>query len=298
MGTRDGGATWVDLTEDVRDLPGNTYVSRIVASNAEVGRVYATFDAHYSGDFAPYVYVSDDYGERWRSITDGLPQTSVNVLTEHPDEGDLLFLGNEVGVFVSLDGGDRWDPLMNGLPTVPVDDIRVNSAVDDLLIGTHGRGIWVLDDIAALEQLVSGWVMASTPYLFRGGRAIQWRRRNIQEWTAPASSDFPIRPSAHVSVTGFPRGSTWAAENPGRSTRSRMETRPRMRVRSSRSKSSPPRDRRYERSRGPRHPERMKCFGTSGSIPPMNRRRTDQKEEDSRHEGRPCSRTFIRSRWR
>jgi photosystem II stability/assembly factor-like uncharacterized protein len=85
MGTQDGGVTWLDLTEDVRDLPNNTYVSRIVASNAEEGRVYATFDGHYSGDFAPYVYVSDDFGNRWRSITDGLPQTSVNVLTEHPD---------------------------------------------------------------------------------------------------------------------------------------------------------------------------------------------------------------------
>ena len=75
---------------------------------------------------------------------------------------------------------------MNGLPTVPVDDIRVQPAYNDLLIGTHGRGIWVLDDIAPLEQLASGSVMAGTPYLFLGGQAIQWRRRSIQEWTASA----------------------------------------------------------------------------------------------------------------
>ena len=191
MGTQDGGVTWLDLTEGVRDLPSNIYVSRIVASESEEGRVYATFDGHYSGDFAPYVYVSDNYGDRWRSITHGLPQTSVNVLAEHPDEGNLLFLGNEVGVFVSMDGGDRWDPLMNGLPTVPVDDIRVQPAYDDLLIGTHGRGIWVLDDIAPLEQLASGSVMAGTPYLFLGGQAIQWRRRSIQEWTASAEFRLP-----------------------------------------------------------------------------------------------------------
>ncbi|MCH7933858.1 MAG: hypothetical protein IIC36_07650 [Gemmatimonadetes bacterium] len=190
MGTQDGGATWLDLTENIRDLPDNTYVSRMVASNAEEGRVYASFDGHYSGDFAPYVYVSDDYGQRWRSITDGLPQTSVNVLTEHPDEDNLLFLGNEVGVFVSVDGGDSWDPLMSGLPTVPVDDVRVNSAAGDLLIGTHGRGIWVLDDIAPLEQLASGSVAAGTPYLFRGGQVIHWRRRNIQNWTA--SGEFSL----------------------------------------------------------------------------------------------------------
>ncbi len=191
MGTQDGGVTWLDLTDDVGDLPDNTYVSRIVASNAEEGRVYATFDGHYSGDFAPYVYVSDNYGDRWRSITSGLPQTSVNVLTEHPDEGNLLFLGNEVGVFVSLDGGDRWTPLMNGLPTVPVDDIRVHPGYGDLLIGTHGRGIWVLDNISPLEQLAGGSVRSGTPYLFRGGQTIQWRRRSIQEWTASAEFRLP-----------------------------------------------------------------------------------------------------------
>ena len=191
MGTRDGGTTWLDLTDNLRRLPSKTYVSRLVASNTEEGRVYATFDGHYSGDFAPYVYVSDDFGERWRSITDGLPRTSVNVLIEYPDEGNLLFLGNEVGVFVSLDGGDRWDPLMNGLPTVPVDDIRVHPAYDDLLIGTHGRGIWVLDDIAPLEQLAGGSVMAGTPYLFRGGQATQWRQRNVQDWTASGQFRLP-----------------------------------------------------------------------------------------------------------
>ncbi len=215
MGTQDGGVTWLDLTEDVRNLPSHTYVSRIVASNAEEGRVYATFDGHYSGDFAPYVYVSDNYGERWRSITDGLPQTSVNVLTEHPDEGNLLFLGNEVGVFVSLDGGDRWDPLMNGLPTVPVDDIRVQPAYDDLLIGTHGRGIWVLDDIAPLEQLASGSVTARTPYLFLGGQAIQWRRRRIQDWTASGEFRLPNpRIGAHIRYW-IPEGFDVGGIDPG-----------------------------------------------------------------------------------
>ena len=215
MGTRDGGSTWLDLTEDVRYLPENTYVSGIVASNDEEGRVYATFDGHYSGDFAPYVYVSDDFGERWRSITDGLPQISVNVLAEHPDEGNLLFLGNEVGVFVSLDGGDRWDPLMNGLPTVPVDDVRVNSSADDLLIGTHGRGIWVLDDIAPLEQLASGSVVAATPYLFRGGQAIQWRRRSIQDWTASGEFRLPNPPIGARLRYWIPEGFDSGGSEPG-----------------------------------------------------------------------------------
>ena len=191
MGTQDGGTTWLDLTENIRNLPNNTYASHIAASNTEEGRVYATFDGHYSGDFAPYVYVSDNFGERWQRITNGLPETSVNVLIEHPDEANLLFLGNEVGLFVSLDGGDRWDPLMNGLPTVPVDAIRLHPAFDDLLIGTHGRGIWVLDDITPLEQLAGGSVTAETPYLFRGGQAIQWKQRTIQDWTASGEFRLP-----------------------------------------------------------------------------------------------------------
>jgi photosystem II stability/assembly factor-like uncharacterized protein len=215
MGTQDGGVTWLDLTETVRDLPSNTYVSRIVASNAEEGRVYAAFDRHYSGDFSPYVYVSDNYGDRWRSVTDGLPQTSVNVLAEHPDEGNLLFLGNEVGVFVSLDGGDRWDPLMNGLPTVPVDAIRIHPDYNDLLIGTHGRGLWILDDIAPLEQLSSGSVKVGTPHLFRGGQAIQWRRRSTRDWTASAEFRLPNpRVGARIRYW-IPEGFDVDGEEPG-----------------------------------------------------------------------------------
>jgi photosystem II stability/assembly factor-like uncharacterized protein len=226
MGTQDGGVTWVDLTGGVGGLPDHTYVSRIVASSSDEGRVYATFDGHYSGDFAPYVYVSDDYGNRWRSITDGLPRTSVNVLSEHPDQPNLLFLGNEVGIWVSLDGGELWRPLMNGLPTVPVDDIRFHPAAHDLLIGTHGRGIWVLDDIAPLEQLASGSILADTPYLFRGGQTVQWRRRSIQEWTA--SGEFRL-PNPQVGARlryWIPEGSNIAPEE----NQDELETRPRINV--------------------------------------------------------------------
>ena len=191
MVTRDGGGTWSDLTESIRDLPENTYVSRIVASGDQEGRVYVTFDGHYSGDFGAYVYVSENFGEDWRSITNGLPESSVNIFTEHPDLGRLLFLGNEVGVFVSTDGGGSWQPLMNGLPTVPVDDIKIHPVHNDLILGTHGRGIWIMEDITPLEELAGGGVMSSNPYLFRGGRAIQWREFGIQEWTASGEFRLP-----------------------------------------------------------------------------------------------------------
>ncbi|MEE8148488.1 MAG: hypothetical protein V3T24_12845, partial [Longimicrobiales bacterium] len=106
MGTRDRGATWADLTPSLPvDLPDNTYVSRVVASNVREGRVYATFDGHQTADFRPYVYASEDYGATWASISSGLPTWSVNVIVEHPDAQRLLFVGSEVGVYVSTDRG-------------------------------------------------------------------------------------------------------------------------------------------------------------------------------------------------
>jgi len=190
MGTQDGGVSWVDLTPGVMGLPANTYVSRLVASNTRESRVYATFDGHYSGDFAPYVYMSDDFGATWTSIITGLPNSSVNILAEHPDQENLLFVGNEVGMYVSTDRGSNWAPLMNGLPTVPVDDIKIQPDHNDLIIGTHGRGIWVMDNITPLDEVAGGSVQPSSSYLFRVGRAVDWRNFRNQEWTA--SGEFRI----------------------------------------------------------------------------------------------------------
>ena len=199
--------SWVDLTPGVRGLPANTYVSRLVASNTRESRVYATFDGHYSGDFAPYVYMSDDFGATWTSITTGLPNSSVNILAEHPDQENLLFVGNEVGLYVSTDRGSSWAPLMNGLPTVPVDDIKIQPDHNDLIIGTHGRGIWVMDNITPLDEVAGGSVQPSSSYLFRVGRAVDWRNFRNQEWTASGEFRIP-NPSngARIPVLAPRRG--------------------------------------------------------------------------------------------
>ncbi len=191
MGTQDGGGNWTDLTPNITGLPENTYVSRLVASNARESRIYATFDRHYSGDFAAYVYMSDDFGVTWWPITTGLPHSSVNILAEHPDQENLLFVGNEVGLYVSTNRGTSWEPLMNGLPTVPVDDIKIQPDHNDLIIGTHGRGIWVMDNISPLEEVAGGSIEASDPYLFRVGQAVAWRTFRIQEWTASGEFRLP-----------------------------------------------------------------------------------------------------------
>lgn len=151
--TVDGGANWTDLTETFPGLPEFTSSSRLLASRHSEGRVYATFDGHQQDDMAPYVYASDDGGDTWRPISTGLPDWSVNVITEHHRNEDLLFLGNELGLYFSLDRGASWERLKNSLPTVPVDDIIVHRRDNDLIIGTHGRSVWILDDIAVLERL-------------------------------------------------------------------------------------------------------------------------------------------------
>ncbi len=163
--TVDGGASWTDLTETFPGLPEFTSSSRLLASRHAQGRVYATFDGHQQDDMAAYVYASDDGGDTWRSIVAGLPDWSVNVVAEHPRNEDLLFLGNELGLYFSLDRGVSWERLKNNLPTVPVDDIIVHPRDNDLIIGTHGRSVWILDDIAVLEKLAVARA-AGRRYLF------------------------------------------------------------------------------------------------------------------------------------
>ncbi len=172
--TRDGGATWTDLTGNLRGLPERTYVSSVIASAAEGGRVYATFDGHRNDDYRPYVYVSEDHGDSWQPIASGLPDLSVNRIREHPHTPDLLFLGNEVGAYFSLDRGGAWHRLEGNLPTVPVDDIVIHPRDNDLILGTHGRSIWILDDLSPFQQWsdLRGRMAAVLPV----GEVTRWHR--------------------------------------------------------------------------------------------------------------------------
>ena len=180
--TRDGGGSWTDVTGNIPGLPERTYVSRVVASAHDQGTVYATFDGHRNNDFDAHVYVSTDYGESWRRIVDGLPATSVNVIAEHHRTAGLLFVGNEVGVFFSVDGGEQWVALDNGLPAVPVDDIRIHPRENDLVLGTHGRGIYIMEDITPLEGLTAE-VLAAEAHLFPVRRATSYNPYTPQGWT-------------------------------------------------------------------------------------------------------------------
>lgn len=172
--SRDGGATWTNVGKSLPVLGEKNYqVSRVEASHFDAGTCYLTVDGHRSDDHQPYVYVTRDFGATWTSISNNLPFGNVNVIREDLKNKSLLFVGTEYGLFVSLNGGAEWKPFMTGLPTVRVDDLLIHPRDNDLIAGTHGRGIWILDDISPLQQL-NEKVLASAAHLFEARPGVQW----------------------------------------------------------------------------------------------------------------------------
>jgi photosystem II stability/assembly factor-like uncharacterized protein len=150
--SRDGGATWTNVVDKVPDVPKETHVSRVEPSHFDAGTCYVTFDGHRTDDMTPYVFVTHDFGQTWTSLAGTLPEGNVNVITEDPRNRNLLFLGTEYALYISLDAGKTWKRFMTGLPTVRIDDIIVQPREHDLIVGTHGRSIWIIDDISPLED--------------------------------------------------------------------------------------------------------------------------------------------------
>jgi photosystem II stability/assembly factor-like uncharacterized protein len=174
--TRDGGAHWTNVTGNVPHLPPAAEVSSIHASRTAAGVAYVSFDRHELGDDAPYVYSTTDYGRTWTDISKGLP-TYVHVIREDPRNEQLLFAGTEQGVSVSFDRGRHWTSLMLGLAPVPVYDLRLQPVFNDLIIGTHGRGFYILDDITPLE----GLAQTKGPALFKPVDAWRFEPRPTYE---------------------------------------------------------------------------------------------------------------------
>ena len=197
----DDGGSWEDVTAHVGDLvPDGTYVSRIEPSHHRADRVYVTFDNHRRGDFTPYVLVSEDRGGSFRSISSDLPTGKpdfAHVIREDPVNQDLLFVGTDVGVYASLDRGGSWQRFMNGLPTAPVRDLQIHPRDGELIAGTHGRSIWIVD-ITPLQQL-DGSVMASDVHLFQPSPAFHFGTRPTGgEFTAQAYFEAPNPPYGAV----------------------------------------------------------------------------------------------------
>jgi hypothetical protein len=181
--TKDGGKTWKNVAGKAPGVPKGTYVSRVVASKYGEGSAYATFDGHRNDDYNIYLFATTDYGETWKSIRNGIPDTAgtLHVVREHPRNANLLFAGTEFGLWVSWDRGANWTSLKNNFPTVPVDDIEIQAEQNDVVLATHGRSIWIFDDITPIEKMDSS-VAASDLTLFAPRTAIEYDLRQ-RRWS-------------------------------------------------------------------------------------------------------------------
>jgi photosystem II stability/assembly factor-like uncharacterized protein len=175
--TQDGGKTWTNVTANIRGLPANTWIARVEASYKDACTAYIAPDRHRDDDFRPYAYMTQDCGKTWTSIANGLPTKGyVQVVREDPTDPNLLYLGTELGIFASWDRGKSWASLRNNLPAVSVRDIKVHPREHDLIIGTHGRGIFILDDITPIRRIAGA--LNSAAQLFEPRPAVRWQNWN------------------------------------------------------------------------------------------------------------------------
>ncbi len=172
--SRDEGVTWTKRTR-FPGVPDTTYVSKVRWSRHAEAVLYVTFDGHRSNDFRPYVLRSDDYGESWDNIASNLPDFgNVRAFAEHPGNPNLLFVGTEIAPFVSMDGGTSWTRIRNGMPPAPVHDMKVHARDNALVIATHGRGFFLIDDLLPLEYLAEA-KDSGVPFLFPVAPTLSFR---------------------------------------------------------------------------------------------------------------------------
>ncbi|WP_405284249.1 hypothetical protein V3331_01480 [Gaopeijia maritima] len=171
----DGGQSWDSAAERVPGLPADAWINGIEASRHVAGRLYLVANNYRNDDYANYVWASEDHGESWTRIDGGLPAERVaRTLREDPRNPDLLYLGTEIGLFVSFDRGGSWTELRAGMPTMAFNDLVIHPRDNDLVLATHSRGLFILDDVNALQELTAG-VMASSAHLFSAEPAYQIR---------------------------------------------------------------------------------------------------------------------------
>jgi photosystem II stability/assembly factor-like uncharacterized protein len=193
--SRDNGKTWENVTKNIPHLPKLGVVRNIKASKWDAGKAYISVDMHLLGDFKSYAYKTSNYGRTWKKITKGIGFGNLNYvrnIQEDPVRPGLLYLGTENTLYYSTDDGESWQPLMTNLPHVPMYWIDIQNHFNDLVVGTYGRGIWILDDLSPLQQLTKK-VTSSDAYLFEPRPAYRFRpvSRSMQYHPGPASGYNP-----------------------------------------------------------------------------------------------------------
>jgi hypothetical protein len=177
--TRDDGGTWNNVTDNIPGLPALGTISNIEPSRYDAGTAYISVDLHQVNNTDPYAYKTTDHGQSWKLITDGIPRSVfsyVHVVREDPTRPGLLYLGTENSLYVSFNDGEDWQPLQVNLPHAPVYWLTIQEHFNDLVVGTYGRGFWILDDITPMQQLTDD-VLASNAHLFDPRPAYRFRFR-------------------------------------------------------------------------------------------------------------------------
>ena len=171
--TMDGGASWKNLNNRIKGLPEFSWVSKIHASEHDAGTAFVTVDQHRMDDFKPYIFMTKNFGKTWEKISGNLPQDDyVKVVRQDPHNPKLLFAGMEHGIYASWDSGKNWEKINIDLPNVSVRDLRIQKRDRDLVVGTHGRGAYILDDIRPLEELDG--IMDKSIHLFPIREGVLW----------------------------------------------------------------------------------------------------------------------------
>jgi photosystem II stability/assembly factor-like uncharacterized protein len=166
--TRDGGKNWTNVTKNIPDLPPWGTVSNIEPSRYEPGAAYLTVDFHQVNNRDPFIYKTKDYGKTWQAITNGIPHSMLSYahcIREDPVRRGLLYVGTENGLYVSFNDGEQWEPLQSNLPRAPVYWMVVQEHFNDLVVGTYGRGFWILDDLTPVQEM-NQTVRDSSAHLF------------------------------------------------------------------------------------------------------------------------------------
>jgi hypothetical protein len=209
--SRDNGANWTDVTANLPGFPKDATVRMVEASKWSAGKAYLVAEAHMVGDFKPYAYRTTDFGRTWTPITTGIPEhpnSFTRSIREDPVRQGLLYLGTENRIYISFNDGGRWQPLVNNMPPAPMYDLQVQPHFNDLVVGTYGRGFWILDDVTPLQQLTPQ-VAASPAHLFAPRDAYRFQGRT-QPMTMPNDMSAGTNPQYGASINYWlgaaPRG--------------------------------------------------------------------------------------------
>ena len=194
--TKNGGGSWTRISTD---LPQNLWVSRVIASKFKKERVYAALNGYRFDDFTTYLYVSEDYGQTWKSFSSGIPTSSINVIKEDPVNEHVLYVGTDNGVYISFNQGNSWEAFANQLPNVAVHDLVIQPAAKHLIVGTHGRSLYKAE-IGPLQEMTKG-ILEKNTHIFKiknvrkssswGRSWSQWRAAYTPELKIPFYVNFP-----------------------------------------------------------------------------------------------------------